>query len=59
MEMTTKIQKPEFSGLNSTYGKELLTPFGQKMVSITQQEYIELTSQVNYWKALHTKPRLK
>ena len=51
MEIITLTQQPNLHWLNSSNSKELLTPFSQKRVSITQQEHIELKSQVNYYKA--------
>ena len=51
MEMITPTQQPDLHWLNSSNSKEFLTPFSQKLVSITQQEHIELKSQVNYYKA--------
>jgi len=53
MEIITLTQQPNLHWLNSSNSKELLTPFSQKRVSITQQEHIELKSQVNYYKKLH------
>ncbi len=51
MEMITTTQQPDLHWLNSSNSKEFVMPFSQKMVSITQQEHIELKSQVNYYKA--------
>ncbi len=38
---------------------EPATPFSQEWVTITREEYIELTSQANYWKAQHAKIKQK
>ena len=38
---------------------EPFTPFSQEWVSITKEEYIELTCQINYWKAQHAKLKQK
>jgi len=59
MEMTTEIQSLESNWLDSIHSREILTPFGQKVVSITKQKYIEIISQVNYWKAQHTQSNKK
>ena len=36
-----------------------VTPFSQALVTITKEEYIELTHQANYWKAQHAQIKLK
>ena len=58
METTTDLQAiaPDYS--NDLNGTEC-TPFEQEMVSITKQDYINLTSQKNYWQALHAKAKEK
>lgn len=38
---------------------ELSTPFSQEWVSITKEEYIELSHQANYWKAQHAQIKRK
>lgn len=37
----------------------LSTPFSQDWVSITKEEYIELTHKINYWKAQHAQIKQK
>ena len=56
MEMTT-----DLPALASDCSNSSLTLFEQEMVSITKQDYINLTSQINYWKAQHSiaKEKLK
>jgi len=38
---------------------ELTTPFSQEWVSITKEEYIELSHQANYWKSQHAQIKRK
>ena len=53
MEMITPIQHPNLQWTDLNSSRELLTPYSQKMVLITQETYIELKSQVNYYKKQH------
>ena len=52
METTTDLQALSPDGSKSTFSTAP-TPFQQEMVSMTKQDHIKLTSQVNYWKAQH------
>ena len=38
---------------------EPATPFSRELVTITKEEYIELTCQANFWKAQHTQIKRK
>ena len=58
MEMTTDLQALAPDGSNGSFSNGT-TPFEQEMVSITKQEYIQLASQVNYWKAQHALAKKK
>ena len=50
METTTDLQQAIPDCSNDSFSSTP-TPFEQEMVSISKQEYIELTSQKNYWQA--------
>jgi len=53
MKTATDIQQFASDYLNVTNNRAITSPFEQEMVSIMKQEYIKLTSQINYWKAQH------
>lgn len=59
MKTTTDIQQLESNDLNPNHFIAMPTPFEQEMVTITRQEYIELTSQINYWKSQHAQAKKK
>ena len=59
MKTTTDIQQLESNDLNPNHFIAMPTPFEQEMVTITRQEYIELSSQINYWKAQHAQAKKK
>ncbi len=58
METTTNLQALSPDGSKSTFSTAP-TPFEQEMVSMTKQDSIKLTSQVNFWKAQHAKAKEK
>lgn len=57
--MTADRQEFSLNCLNAKYNDATKTPFEQERVSITKQEYIKLTTQVNYWKAQHALAKKK
>ena len=58
METTTDLQQAIPDCSNASFSSAP-TPFEQEMVSISKQEYIELTSQKNYWQAQYANAQKK
>ena len=58
MEITTNTQAPIPDIPNVSFNHDS-TPFEQEMVLLTKQESIQLTTQINYWRAQHSKAKEK
>lgn len=56
--MTTNTQEPIPDIPNVSFNHDS-TPFEQEMVLLTKQESIQLTTQINYWRAQHSKAKEK